>query len=311
MPSFNQLQPYFTAAGAIVSVTTLGFVLNLAKLASDAAKARTEVLEERIRAGKDDTERTEKWSAREKAELQNEVERLRQTLKDAGVTTTLEAREAAPNLTEELKQVIDSRLEELRSLLVKESSVKEPIDSGAALELGRGYMAISQYDFASEYLKKYLLFHPEDWEAQFTRGVALVNLRGGRSTDLAALRSYNEALAFGMEPESGLQLQNRGRLFIYRGAVLKRLGRLNEAEKDIHLGRETATDPYEQADAAYNLACVYALQQDDERLLYELQQARNLERHRYVYNCIKGHMNDYFAAYSLNEAFIDALSQLL
>ena len=76
MPTFNELQPYFSAAGTLISVATLGFVLNLAKLASDAAKERAAVLEERVKASNENAERTEKWSAKKDADHLAEVERL-------------------------------------------------------------------------------------------------------------------------------------------------------------------------------------------------------------------------------------------
>ena len=110
----------------------------------------------------------------------------RKALGDAGVTTSLEARDAAPNLTEELKNVIESSLGELRALVLKQGLATASVSSGAALQLGRGYMATAQYQLASEYLGEYLASNSADWEAQFARGIALANLRGGRSTDLAA-----------------------------------------------------------------------------------------------------------------------------
>lgn len=310
MPNINDLQPYFSAAGTLISLATLGFVLNLAKLASDAAKEKAAVLEERVKASNENAERIEKWSAKKDADHLAEVERLRKALSDAGITTSLEARDAAPNLTEELKKIIDFRLNELRALVLKEEVKTNTLNSNVALQLGRGYMATGQYELASNYLGEYVESNPGDWEAQFARGVALANIRGGRTTDLAAVRCYNEAITFAMEPDSSFQEINRSRLFIYRGAILKRLGRLDEAKQDILLGKRIASDPYEQSDAAYNLACVYALEHDESQLLRELGEARDLEQHHYVYSCITAHMDDYFNTYARNKRFLDALAQL-
>jgi tetratricopeptide (TPR) repeat protein len=99
-------------------------------------------------------------------------------------------------------------------------------------------------------------------------------------------------------------------LFIYRGAILKRLGRFDEAKRDLELGKEAASGDYEKADAAYNLACVYAIQNDMRKLLDILQEARVLNQHRYVYKSIHGHMGDYFSKYSNDIVFLKAVEDL-
>jgi Flp pilus assembly protein TadD len=310
MPPLRDLEPYLTAAGTLLSVATLGFVLNLAKLMSDAAKARAEVLEERVKKSEEDLGRTEKWSEREKARLQQEVDQLREQLSGAGVTTSLEAKEVAAHLSKEVKLAIESQLGELRTLLAKQQKNGDDIDHSAALQLGRGYMATEQWYLAGVFLQKYLSDNPNDWETQFAKGVAYANSRKGHESDLAALRSYNEAIAFGMETASGLDRLHRARLFIYRGAILKRLGRLDEAERDIELGKEVASDDYEKADATYNLACIYAMRGDAKRLLAILHEARALTQHAYVHRCILGHLGDYFSKFSKDGVFLKALTDL-
>src|SRR5215831_8787030 len=59
----------------------------------------------------------------------------------------------------------------------------------------------------------------------------------------------------------------RARLFGYRGAMAKRLGRLDEVLADLEIARKHATADYEVEDVLYNLASVYAMNGDrDARL---------------------------------------------
>jgi tetratricopeptide (TPR) repeat protein len=95
-----------------------------------------------------------------------------------------------------------------------------------------------------------------DWEDYYIRGVNLANTRGGHETDLAGLRAYNEAIALA-PPTTDENI--RSRLHAYRGALLKRLRRLDEAMADLLLARQWAHDDREVEDALYNLAGVAAL----------------------------------------------------
>jgi small-conductance mechanosensitive channel len=201
MSPIRDFEPYLTAVCALFSVATLGFVLNLAKMMNDAAKARAAVLKERVKKSEEEVGRTEKWSEREKARLQEEVDQLRSQLTGAGVITSLDAKDVAEHLSKEVKDAIDSKLGELRALLEKPQDNGNGIDRAAALQLGRGYIATKQWHLASVYLQYYLSQEPNDWETQFVKGVAFANSRQGRESDIAALRSYNEAIAFGMEAE--------------------------------------------------------------------------------------------------------------
>lgn len=94
------------------------------------------------------------------------------------------------------------------------------------------------------------------WEDFYIRGVNLANSRGGDEKNLAALRAYNEAIALA---PGELDRGNRSRLHAYRGAVLKRLARLDEAEHDLLLAQKWAAEPREIEDADYNMACVMAM----------------------------------------------------
>lgn len=105
---------------------------------------------------------------------------------------------------------------------------------------------------------------PMKWEDYFIRGVNAANSRGGAATNLAALRAYNEAIALA---PADLPDNSRSRLHAYRGAILKRLGRLDEAEHDLILAQKLAVETSEVEDSDYNMACVMAMSGRPERAL--------------------------------------------
>ncbi|MEE8585331.1 MAG: toll/interleukin-1 receptor domain-containing protein [Acidobacteriota bacterium] len=96
----------------------------------------------------------------------------------------------------------------------------------------------------------------DDWEDYYIRGVNLANVRGDCETNLGALCAYGNAIA--LTPAS-VPANTRSRLYAYRGAILKRLRRLEEAEQDLVLAQRWAGEDREVEDALYNLACVKAM----------------------------------------------------
>jgi tetratricopeptide (TPR) repeat protein len=110
---------------------------------------------------------------------------------------------------------------------------------------------------------------PVDWEDYYLRGVNLANSRASRETNLQALHAYSAAIA--LAPDS-LTKNLRSRLFAYRGAVLKRLGRLEEAWQDLDLAQRWATEDREINDALYNRACVAAMSGDKDGAFAILEQ---------------------------------------
>jgi tetratricopeptide (TPR) repeat protein len=73
---------------------------------------------------------------------------------------------------------------------------------------------------------------------------------------VTALRTYNEAIA--LAPPD-LSDNERSRLYSYRGAIFKRLGRLEEARNDLSLGIAWAREDREINDALYNMAGITAM----------------------------------------------------
>jgi tetratricopeptide (TPR) repeat protein len=96
----------------------------------------------------------------------------------------------------------------------------------------------------------------QNWEDYFYRGVDLANTRAGSISDLSALRAYNDAIA---TTPIDLNPNDKARLYNYRAAMFKRLGRLEEALNDLNLGQKWARERHEIEDAKYNRACVLAM----------------------------------------------------
>lgn len=94
------------------------------------------------------------------------------------------------------------------------------------------------------------------WEDYYIQGVRLANTRSGNKTNLGALLAYNNAIAIA---PSDLPPNTKARLHGYRGAILKRLERLEEAESGLLLAKGWAVENKEVEDILYNLACVMAM----------------------------------------------------
>ena len=169
------------------------------------------------------------------------------------------------------------------------ASAGDAIPPGTELNLAKALMTERRWAEAAEHFDQYVSKVDTDWEVHFARGVAHTNTRGGPSADLAALRAYNEAIV--LLPD-GADPNLVARLFTYRGAVAKRLGKYDQAEADLLLARRHATADYEITDISYNLAAVYALAGRRDEALTELRQLRSLGGIRRV----RRHLDDYFRA---------------
>jgi tetratricopeptide (TPR) repeat protein len=164
------------------------------------------------------------------------------------------------------------------------------IDPAAILTLAFGLAGRGLWREAAETYTQYTDRVPGHWLAQFLRGVAFVNTRDGPAENLAALRAYNEAIAFA-PPD--IDPNTRARLFGYRGAVLKRLGRLEEAEADLLIAQRHAVQDYEVDDVWYNLSGVYALRGDRDGMLAAVRKIRDVG----TLGSIRAHLDDYYAQF--------------
>ena len=124
------------------------------------------------------------------------------------------------------------------------------------LEAAASMAVTGRWAEAANHYDNYCRLHPENWEAQFNRAVAHANV-GEPTANLAALRAYNEAIA--LHPPD-IEPSTRARLHAYRGGILKRLRRFDEARAQLEFAQQLATEPFEQDDIAYNLACIASVQ---------------------------------------------------
>lgn len=339
LPDITSLQPYITACAVALNVATLGFLVHLANLIRNAAKDKIEIIEERNRAIQEaadkqgkllettiaaietqrkgvqaDLERTEKWHARQVEELSKEVEgyknKLSSSLNEAGIDfDTLLLGRSTRNIADELKQTFEKSFLEMQSALKEMYSIggsEVQVNPDWYLELGKGFMAKGEWSKAAQALDMYVHHNALNWEVQFSRALSHANTRGGPESDLASLRAYNEAIALLPIHSEDVDVNLIARLFSYRGAMLKRLGRLDEAEADLTVARKFATREYELTDIDYNFACVYALRGEREKLFSAVKSLR--EQGDYYLGAIRSHMDDYFAAYAHDEEFLKAVA---
>lgn len=162
-------------------------------------------------------------------------------------------------------------------------------DPSALLEYARGLLAKGQWPQAAAAFDQYVAAVPNNWEAQFARGTAYANARVGAQSERLALRAYNEALAFVPRDENHHWIS---RFYGYRGAMLKRLGRLDEARNDLNLALAHASMEVDRLDAFYNLAAVYAMSGKPQETI---EAVAHLVGTHFIEG-VRAHEDDYFAS---------------
>ncbi|MFI1170008.1 tetratricopeptide repeat protein [Streptomyces melanogenes] len=210
---------------------------------------------------------------------------LDESLTHAGIDT-----EGLVSGTATVDQQVRTALEQMEAVMsiLRDRAAEGAVPPDVELNLARALMAERRWAEAAEHFDRYVTQVEVDWEVHFVRGVAHGNTRGGPSSDLSAWRAYNEAIAL-LPDETEPNVS--ARLFAYRGAMAKRLGRYDQAESDLQLARRHATANYEITDIAYNLAAVYALAGRRDEALAELRTLRDLGH----IDLVRGHLDDYFS----------------
>ncbi|WP_271893341.1 SAV_2336 N-terminal domain-related protein [Candidatus Phyllobacterium onerii] len=136
----------------------------------------------------------------------------------------------------------------------------------------------------------------KSWREFWNEGVDHANARRNQQ----ALEAYMMALELA---EATVDNNERAKLQSYISAMLKRLGRLSEAEEYARAALRIAKDETVRIDALYNLACVQALSGNRDPLMSSI---RELGRNEHGRNMIRSNLGNYFADYAEDFEFLKA-----
>ncbi|MBV9068475.1 MAG: tetratricopeptide repeat protein [Acidobacteria bacterium] len=248
-------------------------------------------------------------STRASVPIEEQAAQLKKLLRDAGLDLRNLSRgrsldERSLDLQEqvvELSTIIQHRIEALKS---EASPVSEPAHAAAEFSVAKALMAEGRWTRAAEHFQAYLSRSPHDWEAWFSMGYCHGKSRLGQVSDLAALQAYDRAVA--LSP-ANLEPNIRARLITYRAAIKKRLGRLEEAEREFTKAQVMAREPEEIQDIQYHLASIYAMTGRPEEAIALVRELRNTPYIASVWS----HLGDYFHAIADLPAFRDAVGEMV
>jgi len=295
---FKDIQPILALVSALLSVTVIGFIIKLTLFMKEALSQRVEALkdknavtEERRLKELEDRVRVEKERDEPKHKLAAILEREEITV------PSLVANPMLTGMREEVADAVRSMLLEMQK--VGTATAPEMENPDDYLELAKASTIAGNWLSAARHYDEYVRVHGENWEVHFLRAVAYSNARRGKTTDLASLKAYGDAIV--LIPE-GLDLNTRARFYTYRGAMFKRLGRLDEALADLLLAQKWASESNEVVDNQYNLACVYAMQKDKKNMMQCLAQLTLAPQYKHAIR-----HSPYFKNFREDEDFLDWL----
>lgn len=309
MEILEDLQPAFTVITAVLSLAVLGFILKLSKAARDNAKDLIAIKDERLVLANEDARRAKEWAEKEKedliAQLESAKNKANEILKSEGLTIdSLAIGERLTDSANELGATLEQLATEMKDKLEALSEYKQSYLSHESNSINRTIamadMAAGKYEEAALAFGKYSN-SSIDWKEHLSRGVAYANARAGDNANLLALRAYNDTLAYA--PREGDQ-NMIARVFTYRGAILKRLGRYGEAISDLSMALKLASKQQEILDTNYNLACVYALQGEKENMQKHLKEIKSSPRYS---SAVSNHFHDYFGKFKDDPVLLEVI----
>jgi Flp pilus assembly protein TadD len=300
----------------IAGITVLVFVI---KQVRDAASDRGDVFKQQIEALKSENEvlrqrlnlKDDSHSV-EKMRINQELESLRSRI-EKSVPVTLEEIAERPSgkpgvvLSAVDATELDAAASKMKAIISDLVEI-DPVDAPAHISqyrrsVAKAAIVSGNYVEAAEQLGKLSSAPSADWSAYLREGVAYANQRGGSDTNLKALRAYSQAIA--LAPHD-LDADRLGKLFIYRGAMLKRLNRLLEARNDLSVALSLVKDSALLMDAHYNVASIEAASGNHSAAIEHLGKIAHNDAYLQL---VRHHRKDYFAGLEGNSAFEKLVSK--
>jgi len=294
----KNIEPFLVLLSTLFGITVIGFVIKLTLFMKEALSQRVEALKDKQAV----TEERRQKELEDRVRAEKERDELKQKLSTIleQEYVTVESLVANPALNTIKQEVTDALLNVLREMRQVETKIVSTEDNPKDhLELAKASTVAGDWQSAAKHYEEYVQVYPDNWEIHFLRAVAYANIRGGRTTDLASLRAYNDAIAFAPDK---LDLNILARIHTYHGAILKRLGRLDEALCELLLAQKWASKSYEVVDNQYNLACVYALRKEKGKMMQCLKKLSLAPSYKH-----KVRNSPYFNNYRNDEDFLDWL----
>ena len=308
--TLQDIKDYAPVVTAVISFGLLGLLINVMTQLGRVSSERLAVRDEKLESFTKHLQTTETWHLREKESLRAQITTLTDKLQTSAGPSETNLVQAAINAQQGLTNLAANTVKDLvTQLSAKLDTYQEVYASKATAETtgwrrtaALGALATGSIDQAAAQLGNVANASLE-WDDHFSLGVLRANTRGGAEADLLALRAYNDAIALA---PSDLDVAMRARLFTYRGAMLKRLKRLKEAEADLNMAISLTNEDAEIIDARYNLAGVYAMQGRRAEMLGMVRQVAKDTRYRLA---IEHHLDDFFQAYAQDPEFLEELAQ--
>lgn len=260
------------------------------------ANSIKEILNARLENVKEQKIWNEERFSKEKEDLLSERDKLKNeldlALNEGNISySTFSLEESAKNLGSELSH----KIEKLTKALEQSEGIVENENPEYHISMANGFMSNKDWHKAVYHYEKAVKSSKSDWKLYLSAGVANANTR---NQNLAALRSYSDAIAF-LPNETDSNIKSR--LFTYRGAMLKRLRRVDEAIQDVELGKTLATKRYEIDDSLYNLGCLYAMKNNEIKFIEIADELRSRNELKFEY--MKERLSEFAPEFRQTKAF--------
>ncbi len=292
---------------SVISLVVLAFLVNVIRVIKIQSKEREqtvkenaesmkEILNARLEKIKEEKVLNEERLTKENQQLQEERDKARKeldlTLSKGNISVnTFSLEESAKKLGSDLSL----KIKELTNQLEKSEVKDEGNDPEYHISMANGFMSNDEWGKAADHYEQALKNGSSDWRLYSSQGVAYANTR---TENLLALQSYSNAIVFlPIEAESNI----KSRLFIYRGAMLKRLRRIEEAILDVEYGRKLASKQYEILDSLYNLCCLYAMSHDQKMYSKTGKELKSLSNKQFEF--MKLRLDEFAPEFKKTEAY--------